>query len=776
MICTWARRWCAAIIGAAVTVLVTAGTASAAPDLQDLGQTPGSLSWIELSDSSGISVWNHEFSVDRGGVTSPEKIMWSSIAESFWGVYRSVCVLGIWFLDWVLSMQWLPLLAAPLLAVGDAMRAVVIGLGVVPTLLTLTAMIAVVWMARGKWSTGIWELALACVIAALASGVFADPVRMVAGQDGYIMTAAFTGQEIGSELATGDAAGKTPEQLRKEQTGQLVDTFVRQPTQMINYGAVLDDGPCESAYNDVVSEGPYGNDSDIRDKVADCESVYGDYASNPSASMAIAAVVFVPAAFIIGIMAIVLSGSVLAAGCTVLYQGVKAIVTFVTGLLPGGGRTSLMLTVADVLVNLLILLITSIFLSVFLLVVQALFEPGSGASVAQTFVIVDVILVVGIVIYWRQRSNIKKASERLATWMSQRPGGGAATRMPKRSGGEFGAAVGTTMGAVRTVTGLSQARQMRAAANRPAGNSYVDARRQQANFFGGPQDGPGPDQGPLNMPHQDLRPPSQSQRRLGPGSGARPMPGRGPGGGSGGAMRQLQQGGRKAATGMLLRAGVHTALAASTGGTSTAITAASMANRAGKALDTTRRAALTARLATSAATSAPSAQRSPTAAPGPAPARPMPVRTQPTPPIKNSTKPGTGDVVAGHVISSRPSTAPSARKPTSQIQASSAPDRRSPQGGSTGSVLGRSPSPNQTPTPPKKESAARTNNAPQPPPQQPRTTTGPRPGPSDTGPRKPTTSSTDADRERLSRLQGRLGQSKAARHGKAPVPRPRKQS
>ena len=764
-------------------VLVGAGAAWAAPDdVQDLGQTPGALAWIDLFDSSGISVWNHEFSVDRGGVTAVDKFLWSGIAEGFWGGYRVICILGIWFLDWALSMQWLQIVAAPLLAVGDAMRGVVNGIGVVPTLLTLTAMIAVVWMARGKWSTGIWELALACVIASLASGVLADPVRMVAGPDGYITQSALAGQEIASELATGDAAGKTPQQLRDEQTGQLVDTFIRQPTQMINYGAVLDGGPCEGPYNEVVADGPYGPESDIRDKVNDCESVYGDYAANPSVSMAVSAFVFAPAAFIILAMAVVLAGSVLAAGCTVLYQGVKAIIALVIGLLPGGGRQSLMLTVAEVLMNLLILLITSIFLSVFLLVVQALFESGSGDSIAQTFVVVDVVLLVGIIIFWRQRANIKKASERLATWMSQRPGGGSATRMPKRSGGELGAVAGTTMGAVRTASGLSQARQMRAAAKRPAGASYVDARTQNA-FFGSGQGGS--DQGPLQMPHQDLRPPASgsTQRALSPGSGARPMPGPGPGGGSGGAMRRIQGRAGKAATGVLVRAGTHAVLAASTGGASTVLTATSTATRAVKAIDTTRRAALTARLATSAATStgAPTAK---VGSAGPGPARPMPPRTQPAPPLGPTSAargPGSGDVVTGQVLSSRPSTPPVAgkRDPGSRqgpASSSASPVARAEQASSPGAVLARPTSPaasepgsrpaNRKPA--HTASKARSTAAATPtPPQE-------KPAPAPAG--QPDKPPADADTLRLRRLQGRLGQARLARNGRAPRRTPREQS
>ena len=107
---------------------------------------------------------------------------------------------------------------------------------------------------------------------------------------------------------------------------------------MINFGQVLDGGKCESVYTEVVKAGPYGAESTIRDKINGCDPVLGKYAASPSASMALGSLLFMPASVVILLLAIVLSGSVIAAGCNAMFQGLKAIVTLVTGLLPGGGR------------------------------------------------------------------------------------------------------------------------------------------------------------------------------------------------------------------------------------------------------------------------------------------------------------------------------------------------------------------------------------------------------------------------------------------------------
>ncbi len=339
-------------------------------------------------------------------------------------------------------------------------------------------------MLRGRIATAVWDVGSACLIAALASGVFAHPVQLIAGENGYVVKANQAGQELAAELATGDSEGKTAEQLRKAQTGQLVDTFVRQPTQMINFGQVLDGTKCESAYTDVVRGGPYGNDDAIRDRMDDCADALGDYAKEPSASMAMAAIVIEPSAFVILLLALVLAGSVISAGCWAMFQSLKLVVTLVTGLLPGGGRGSLLLAVSETVVSLLIIIFTSVFLGVFLLVIQALFKGEAGSALARTFVIFDVMIVVGIVVYLRQRKRLAAASQRMAAWLGKRPGGSPATRLPDRQSLDLGRRASS---AVRTGLAVAQWR-----AQRKAADGYTDNRQQTLIVVGGMRRTPPP--------------------------------------------------------------------------------------------------------------------------------------------------------------------------------------------------------------------------------------------------------------------------------------------
>ncbi|GAA1435932.1 hypothetical protein GCM10009616_34420 [Microlunatus lacustris] len=643
-----------------------------------LGQTPPALSWIELNDTHGISIWNFEMSLDRGGITDPGKFFWSSIVDSYWGSYRSGCALALWFLDWVMSFEWLHIVASPLLSTGDAMQAVVTRIGVVPTLLTITAVVAVGWMARGRYATGIWELAMALLIATLATGVFAQPVHLIAGDNGLIMKAQQAGLELAGELATGQNGDSlSPDQLRKQMIGQMVDTFVRQPAQMINFGRVLDGGKCEKAYNDVVRDGPYGLEDDIRDEVDSCDSDLGDYANEPSAGMATGAFMFEPASAIILIFVVVLAGSVIAAAVYAMFLALKTIVVLVTGLLPGGARGSLFMTIAETAIALLIIVFTNVFLGVFLMVIQELFRDATGSSIPKTFVIFDVLLIVGIGVFWRFKKRLKESAQRLAQWMSQRPGG-QATRLPERMGGGLGSWAGK---ALSTASQLSMIQSRRASRAGAGGVYNIDARRQSVGFFGF---GPGGDgDGPVWV---QSPPPDDGG---GPTQPATPLPGT-PGGSP--PLARIEA--RKAAagrtlTGALARAGTKAVLASATGGASTALTGVAKAT---KALTTARRARVISQLALP---PGPSAPPTPPASTGPTPTptgRPGPARPLPATPSRPALPAGPRQRPTPDKSSGAPPPSPSTPTPAATAASSKAAEpgsRPSPVASRSPSVPGR---------------------------------------------------------------------------------------
>ena len=396
-------------------------------------QVPGALSWIELQDSRGISVWNYELSLDRGGVTSPGKIIWSFVIDLLWGIYRSCVVVAIWFLDWALSFQWLAIIATPVLAIGASLQVIVDRFGVAPLFATAAALIAATWMAKGKWALGIFELFASLVIAALAVGAFSNPVEKVAGDSGLIMDTRDVGLDLAAGMANnGNVEGDT-DAMRQTVTATMVDTFIRIPTQMINFGAVLDGGGCEGAYDDVVRGGPYGSGDDIRNAIEGCDENLGEAAANPGMGQAVSALILSPAASFVMIFALMLAGAVMLAAAYALYQALRLIVTVILAILPGSARGALFQTVADLAMALVTLVFAVVFCSSYLIFIQGVFDTSSSRSqgVMATFFLVDVMLVIGIVLFWKGRKKLRRAADRLAAALATRPGAGP-TVLPAR--------------------------------------------------------------------------------------------------------------------------------------------------------------------------------------------------------------------------------------------------------------------------------------------------------------------------------------------------------
>ncbi len=437
---------------------------AAAAEAEKLGQTPSALSWIKLVDSRGISVWKYEMSLDRGGVTDPGKFVWSFLIDLLWQLYRAGVAIGVWLIDWVLSFTWLEALTGPAATLSAGLSSVMARLGLMPVLLTVTAVLAVLWMAKGKWALGTYELFVGLLIASVASGVLANPVALVAGDNGLIVQSRDAGLQLASGLTNNGRTDADVTQMRKETTALLLDTFVRMPAQTLNFGSVLDGGKCEATYTKVIKAGPYGSeDSKIRDEVTGCDEDLGEVAANPGSGQAISGVIIAFAAlFILGFAALV-AGVVFVAALTSLYQSLRALVTLILGVLPGRSRGALWQTAAELTMQTVILTFSVVFLAGFLLVIQSVFLDGKPGDIIETFFFVDVLILAGIVLFWRARAALQRTADRLAQALATRPGGSPTPLPQKRPfdfagtyykakviGGTVGAAGQAASGAVNT--------------------------------------------------------------------------------------------------------------------------------------------------------------------------------------------------------------------------------------------------------------------------------------------------------------------------------------
>jgi len=470
--------------------------------------------------------------------------------------------------------------------------------GLAPTFLTIMAATAAVHIFRGRWTLGAFDLVVGCAIAALAVGGLSNPVGLVTGQSGYIMQSRDLGLELSSGLAHNGDTASNADQMRQQTSAMLVDTFIRMPDEMINFGRSLQGDPCEAKFDEVMRSGPHGGDDTVRNAMKDCNASMGDYADNPNSGMAISAIILSPSAIFVLLFALLLCVAVMLAVVTVLYESLKLIVVMVWAILPGESRGSLWQTFANLVMALATMTFAVVFLTAYLLLLQSVFSSSNSGSngVMATFIFIDLLIFMGIIMFWRGRTALKRSAARLAAMMAKRPAGGSPSRLPapQRSGlpGQAAALQAGRMLAQRSQGSGSGSGSGGVGA--AAGKSGWVPAGTKGETRSVPRAGAGAAAGAAG---------AGSCRRGGKAAAAAAMASgaSGASGGAGATAKDLggqlaKSQGKKAVRGTLLKVAANAAAGAATGGASTAVTAASAA-RTAQVANNVRRAAVAARLA-----------------------------------------------------------------------------------------------------------------------------------------------------------------------------------
>ena len=414
-------RAAAAWYGAGLLLMMCTGSAYA-----DNGgsSSPPALSWMDIQDTHGINVWSYNMSIDHGSAMHPLNVAWAFMIEMEWQFYRSLIGFAIWFITWALKFDWLQTLVTPVREVASAVTDMTDRFGATPMFLTVAATTAVVWMARGKWSTGIYELFVSCLVAALAVGVLSNPVERVAGPDGLIMHAHDAGLQIAAGLVNKGNDQADPNTIVTQISGSLADTFLRQPTQMLNFGRVIDGQKCESAWDQALRD-PKHDENTLKDTIDKCECGGGpmkDYADNPGPGQAISGAMLIPGGAVVLLFGVMLAFAMLLAAASALGNSVRGIPVLVIGLLPGRARGSLWHTAASVAMALVIMMFSIVFTAGYMLVARGVFATAGGDSLMRKFVIVDIVLLIGVVLFRRGIKALKTLSHSLAQALGNRPG------------------------------------------------------------------------------------------------------------------------------------------------------------------------------------------------------------------------------------------------------------------------------------------------------------------------------------------------------------------
>lgn len=399
---------------AAILLIVTAGTASADPGAP--GSAPG-LSPFDLTDTHGIKISQYELNIDHGGLGSPGKALFGMLILIAWEIYRWWIGMVAWLLNWTVSFGWMDLLTKPLAVIGDAIEGHIIGpSNLMTTAIALGALGVGIFIARGHYGRAGVEFGIAAAILALATTGLAHPVTWVTSPDGPLNDARRTGIEIANTVTSNGATSSSdPESLKQNTSAVLIETFVRQPHQLLNYGANIDsDARCVAIYDKVLKAGPYGQDSAARDQIGKCDEAYKTYAESPGPDQLATQGFLIPAggllALVVGLLALLMMACVALTG----WAALKLIWYTMVGLIPGTSRRGLAKSLADVMVHLILIPILLVFLCSYLYILKFVMAANANIALVARFIVADLLLLVCLVVLRRLWRNHQQVSARFA--------------------------------------------------------------------------------------------------------------------------------------------------------------------------------------------------------------------------------------------------------------------------------------------------------------------------------------------------------------------------
>ncbi|MBE7192162.1 MAG: hypothetical protein INR66_06705 [Gordonia polyisoprenivorans] len=475
----WGRRTVIAVMVwhlAGAIGLATAPLAAADPDSGSSTPPDGALTqlmgWMNLKDSHGINTADYYLSIPDDSKVHMIRTMFAWLTILEYSAYRILVMTAIWIIHQVLTFKWLQVIVSPVADLGDALSVLTGRVNLVPMAFAFAGLAIALWIFRGRYAAAAYEGLMALVIAAAAVGFLAHPISTIAGTDGLIVKTKDAALQVSSGLVNKGNTDTDPGTNVNHLTTALTDTFLRKPTQLINFGVVLDNRPdngaCASAFdkaylhppgksttsklldgakdlaNDVSPIGGAVADtilpSDdptavVRNEVGKCPGggPLKDYAGSPGVQSTATAGSLIPAAALIFLFGLVLAGHVLLAAAWALFNALKLIPVTPAAVAPMF-RGTLFRSLADAAMALCQMAFAVIYIGAYGSLIDIVFSRND-VIFQRTVLTIDAALIIALLVFWKGMSQIRKMSDRLAEIMSRRPGVGpvAVTRRTPHS-------------------------------------------------------------------------------------------------------------------------------------------------------------------------------------------------------------------------------------------------------------------------------------------------------------------------------------------------------
>ncbi|WP_280493333.1 hypothetical protein [Nocardia asiatica] len=389
------------------------------------------LSWMNIRDSSGVSLSSYTFATDRGGPLNPgATILWAILGLEFIG-YLAIVTSAIWLIGYALSFRWMDWFAAALRGVADALTGQLATPIMLVTAATIGAFFVGWFIARGYHAKAAVQVVTMVAVALLGPVFLAAPLSEVLSSHGLLAQ----GRDLGIAVAAGlnGNGSPNPSQLMPAMQETLADNFARRPVQVWNFGHVVDDSPaCRAAWSAGIRS---GDDDRVREGLRACgDAAAHAKASEPSMGQVGTGLLLLLCGGVLLVFAAYLSIRVMKAAMDAIYHCFMAIFGFAAGgFVYGPTQTFLVRNVVEGFIAAARMAAYTIFLGVYVLFLGNLFQQARGQVMA-------VIIVAGaveiIAISQLRRLNLSLSSGN--DWVANRFA--AAVQGPPRPGGSGGGA------------------------------------------------------------------------------------------------------------------------------------------------------------------------------------------------------------------------------------------------------------------------------------------------------------------------------------------------
>jgi hypothetical protein len=429
------------------------GVANGPGPEKDLAAPPGSsgiLAPFNAPDEYGAPMQVYNVNVDTGDWDDFDLKIWGFLTSLFFTIAKWLIGFVCWLVTWALDFGLAKIMVNPVADISGTIRDQVINrLGLPGLFLTFAALFAGWHILFRQRSRGFAEAGISLVVAAIATTVLLAPAQVLLGtdnapaaqgsdmllsNDGVVGKAKDLSLQV-SNLVLSQNPGTSsadPSSVASPITTGLVNAFVVMPTELMTYGKIFT-GDCAKAYSTYsvvlynASNLPSGQVLETRymNQINDATNKFKDTCKtkdfNPDAQKASADTTFsalfvVLAAIICVVLITLVSGGFLVAQGWVAFEAIRAPWALTAGILPGGGRATLWRWVAALIKAVLAVVLSVLFLAIFILMILALLKSDTGSVLAVKFVSIDLVAVAGLA----GHKKIKETARQVAVGINRK--------------------------------------------------------------------------------------------------------------------------------------------------------------------------------------------------------------------------------------------------------------------------------------------------------------------------------------------------------------------